>query len=341
MRRVLILLGALAGVLLVLWGVLWFGLAWQSRERLEAWLAPAPEKDWHGRFAAVDSSGFPLPTRLLIEEAVVVWREGAQEAVWRAPSLGLRIRSWQLDAFDIALPARQTLSVASADSSREFALSLASGRVRVELVDGRFDSLDGELLGADLRLTEPLSTLAADRVVLDLAAAPDRPVWSLSAGLEDVRLPDGLSGHFSGEDLDLSLVLDLHGEPPRGTTARQLAAWRDAGGFVDLRYLRLDWPPLRIRGEGSLALDRALRPEGSVTSEIGGYREALGALRDGGRIGAGQLLFALPVLDAMARPGADGEDRLHLPLRLRDGGIFAGPLRLGSVPPLAAAADAM
>ncbi len=168
----------------------------------------------------------------------------------------------------------------------------------------------------------------------DKAASPDpgqqivlRIDNLLINGMEDFPLGSRI------ESFDLSTT--LHGTIRRLPAADTLHEWRSNGGYVDIDALHLDWGPGTIDGDGRLALDALLRPEGIIDTRITGYREILAALITAGRIDpdAGRTIsFAI---DLLAREDENGRRYIGLPLTADNGGLYLGPVYLLSLRPVA------
>src|SRR6185295_8822537 len=82
----------------------------------------------------------------------------------------------------------------------------------------------------------------------------------------------------------------------QGPLAESVAAWRDAGGIIEVNRLALRWGPLDGDGDGTLALDAANRPLAAFTMRIRGYTETVDALTAAGAMkprDAGTLKIAL------------------------------------------------
>ena len=79
-----------------------------------------------------------------------------------------------------------------------------------------------------------------------------------------MRVPSAFGLPF-GRSIEL-IFLDarINGPVPDDRWPAALETWRDAGGTIDVGALRLDHGPLRMQGEGTLALDADMQPIGRV-----------------------------------------------------------------------------
>ena len=112
-----------------------------------------------------------------------------------------------------------------------------------------------------------------------------------------------------------------------------LKAWRDAGGTLELRHFALDWGPLQISGNATLALDPNLQPEGAGTGEIRGFAETVDALVGQGLVKPDSGALAKAALGLLAKtPPGGGAKVLSIPLSIQRQTLYAGPFGLMKLP---------
>src|SRR5690606_17747252 len=137
-----------------------------------------------------------------------------------------------------------------------------------------------------------------------------------------------------GATIDRLVVTGTLTPLPADLTADALTAWRAAGGAVVLHQGALLWGPLAAELTGRLTLDAALRPQGSLSARIHGYDAAIDILVRSGRIPAGN---AAPLkLLARLLAARSGDGATEVPVRLEDGWLSVGPIRIAPLPALAA-----
>jgi hypothetical protein len=124
----------------------------------------------------------------------------------------------------------------------------------------------------------------------------------------------------------------LVGAIPQGPRREALHRWRAAGGKLEIQALSLVWGELSLNGHGTLVLDRELRPEGRITTRVRGLPKTLDRLADAGVIKrnvAATIKFAL-----LALAGAGGNGEMVVPVTLRDGSLYLGPVPLLRLSPV-------
>jgi Uncharacterized protein conserved in bacteria (DUF2125) len=100
--------------------------------------------------------------------------------------------------------------------------------------------------------------------------------------------------------------------------AERAAAWRDAGGTLEIQRLAVNWGPLDLTGSATLALDDQLQPMGTGSARVIGYAETLDALAARGAISRSAATAAKAVLSLLAHAPADGSPPdVKVPLTLQ------------------------
>ena len=136
-----------------------------------------------------------------------------------------------------------------------------------------------------------------------------------------------------GDSIDeLNFAATQKGAIPGGKLANAVAAWRDAGGRIELDNLRLNWGALDATATGTLALDQDLQPTGSFSGAIQGYDQILTALVQNGQMRASDAGLARIALTLLAKAGPDGKPEIRTAFTIQNGQMFLGPAKLGRLP---------
>lgn len=104
-------------------------------------------------------------------------------------------------------------------------------------------------------------------------------------------------------------------------------AWSQAGGQLDITDAALQWGPADLTAVGEFTLDRMARPDGRLSLRVTDPDTLAEALVEA-RLIPEQNREALRVAAMMAPRGPEG---VSLPFRIRDGGVYLGPARLGGL----------
>ncbi|MCW5731380.1 MAG: DUF2125 domain-containing protein [Alphaproteobacteria bacterium] len=310
----------------------WHWVAHRVDRGLVEWQEARRAEGYEVDFGASRVTGFPGRLLLTIERAELAdplhhaaWR-------WRAPIVRVHAQPWNLTHLIADLGETQEFAWREREEPRGLALRMESARASIRLAaDGslqRFSADIARLVATGSGLVQPL-TITRMQAHHRLAGPGEHEV---ALQLEGLGLPPEQAGPL-GPHVGLARVLLALAEPlPSGP--ENLAAWRDGGGVVEVKRFELAWGPLDMRGEGTVTLDRSMRPLAALTSEIRGFAETIDGLRDAGRIKPNIARTARTALQLMARPGPDGKPVLNLPVTAQDGRLYVGPLELMEFGPL-------
>jgi len=336
MRRALLLGLALLVLVCVAYTVYWNVMASRSGEWVAYWAAPAPGKAWSATYAATEASGFPFSLDIAISEPAVTWQGSTGVAIWQGPSLLARFKPWTLASFSFDLPRDQIVTVDNGLALRRLVVTLDEGTAEVAMDDGRARALEAVLTGMVVAETEGFGTMSAERIEIDVAALSDQRAQNVAIAARGLVLPQTAAPPFFPPEVPSAhLAFIWKGDlPDGGLLAARLNAWREAGGVVDVTELEVDWPPLDVSAEGTLALDRELRPIGAFRADVVGYRALLDAMEAVGSLERGQATVAGTALDFMAATGDDGVKQLAVDVSIQNGMLSVGPIRVMEVPPV-------
>ena len=203
-------------------------------------------------------------------------------------------------------------------------------------------------------VSPPLATIAARKIDLKITT-PAGEVISVFFGKTNVELipsksdqgAESLRAIASGEEIDSPVLNHMAGNPElgsfkaafniekfdhlkRGDMFARLESWRGANGLLAISELKFAKGRLVLEANGTIRLDRLRRPEGQLQTRTAGLSslfERLGIPALGGPRG-GLLGGLFRKQGAPANQLDDPSSRfIPLPLTLRDGFVWVGPLR--------------
>jgi hypothetical protein len=146
-------------------------------------------------------------------------------------------------------------------------------------------------------------------------------------------LPAGLELPLGRDVARLALDTRLLGALRPGLLVDILPLWRDAGGTVEIGHLEMEWGPLAVQGDGTIALDADLQPIGAFTAKAQGFFEVLEVLRRRGIIASRDAMTATVVLGVLSRGATDGGPAtLSIPLSVQSRTLYAGPVSVAKLP---------
>ncbi|MEW5728988.1 MAG: DUF2125 domain-containing protein, partial [Pseudomonadota bacterium] len=300
-----------------------------------AWAGQRRERGWHAEWAGLAVAGFPLRVAVRIDAPRLARPSGLE---WSTGAATASASPADLTLVTVRAPGPHKLRWREGPAATVTAQS-ATAVVDVSAA-GRLEDASLVANGVSVAaegLAEPVA-LAALAVTVDPAATPpaghEEVAATFSLTLQDLTLPP-----LPGLALDRQVALveaegRLMGAVPPGPPAEALAAWSAEGGTVELDRLAVDWPPMVLEADGTLALDPASQPLVALSARVRGYGELMDRLAAAGVVEHGAANAAKIVLSLLARPDAQGRPAIPLPITIQDGAFYLGPARVGTVPPL-------
>ena len=326
-RRLILSFGAVAVVVIghtLLWG--WSEM--QLESGFGAWQADQRAAGWTVTGDAPSRAGWPLAARLDI--AHMAMSRGAPGVLrWTAGRVSLSVSFTSPGALVIGFGGTQEVRLAGEPPLRFTAahMDATTPLNPATPADAAVDVAIG-----DLRAVLPSGALTVTRLDLHGDA---RQAFSLSAG--DIALPPPAAGaswplgaHVASAVIAGTVVGAI---PAASGLAAGAAAWRRAGGRVDLPHVSLGWGPLGITGRATLALDAKLQPDATARLRVVGYDATLDALAAGGSLTRPAAAAAKAVLGLIARtPDGGGAKLVDAPVTLREGRLSVGRFALARLP---------
>ncbi len=346
MRRPLFIVPAILAVVVAAWSGAWFYLAGRIQSGFETWVETQRENGIEVEYGLAAVSGYPWRWRMRIDGPVA--RNAAPVAwAWQGESILADLLPWRLDRIALTFPGLHRLSI-----SRDGAILPLAARADSPLGELRLGA-EGQVtamglalgglevaLGRGVDIPERVRADHAGLTVLMPPPSPDRPPH-LSPSLEvvlaaeRVTFPDGLGGVLGATIGVVGVDASLMGAIPPGRAGQGLQAWRDDGGTVELKSLRLVWGKLDLAMNGTLALDAEMRPLGGLTAVIRGYAETVDVLVARGLLRANQAAAAKIVFGLMARtPPEGGPPQINVPVAAQDGTLSLAGFPIAALPAL-------
>lgn len=327
---------ALLGVILIAaaaWSGYWFVGASGARFAFEQWFKDRRAEGWAAEYADLAVQGFP--NRFDTNLTDVTLADPETGLAWDAPFLQIFALSYQPNHIIAVWPNTQRIATPLAK------YDLASTDMRASLVTQatRLLPLERLSLTADtLQILEDGQNdpsrinslrLAADRLPtsdstyrLGFFADGFEPAsnWREQIDAAD-RLPDALDA--------LSADMTVEFDKPWDLDAIQTA--RPQPRKIELRLAQARWGQLELQAAGQVAIDVSGQPEGVLTIKAQNWREILQLAVQSGTIPQGlsdTLDDGLSLLSQLA----GNPKTLDIPLGLRGGSIWLGPVPIGPAP---------
>jgi hypothetical protein len=341
-KRALLLVGALVlvGILAGAYCTYWRIVARQLEAGVEAWVRQERARGNEIAFGWDGIGGFPLRFAATFRDPALRWRGPRGEIVWQGPAVEAEMAPWDLRRIEV-------VSLGQHDAALHLAGGAGEWRVAaIGLAGTIWLYRSGALRGFTLALRQPDVTppngaalASADAtIMLDQPETPptdyEMPLARIALEAHTIALPEGARLLTDDPIEVVSLDATINGPMPMAPLREALTAWRDAGGTVELSEFKFAQGPLGLRGNGTLALDAALQPEGAGTVTSSGLSEAIEILIRDGLIPSDRALIARTTTKALERPATNGTLQATFGLTLQNRTVSFGPVPLFALQPI-------
>ncbi len=333
----------------------WRYVAAQLTLGIEAWAADQRALGNQVEFAWDGIGGFPFAFRATFRQPNLRLRQSGAEIAWQGSDLAAEIAPWDLRTIRFASAGEHNLWLQTLQQQGQWRLATIglTGEASIHQ-NGTLNEVQAELSQPDAALPGGLA-VAASHATLGLAmpeSAPvdySQPFARVTLDVSQAVLPHGTrlltADPIDQASLDatirgplaapLAQALDQSQPPPPPPSLTQiLAAWRDAGGDVEVKRFSFAQGPLAASGEATLALDGDLQLLGAGTVTTTGLSDAVEILLKDGLIPADRALLARTTVRALERLGEDGKKQAKFALSVQSRTVSFGPAPLLTLPPI-------
>jgi hypothetical protein len=333
MKRLLLAIAVLIGVVAVLWTGYWFYASREVQAAVVAWAQARRAEGLTLVWDRLETDGYPFSFRVRARGLIVSDSRGGPPWELRVPELVGSTPAWRL---------RQWRFVGAQGASAKLAPSDVRPAViaRAATLEGTVDpgeegtDIETRLGGVELRAAVTLraARLAAAVFVPRRAPASHRELFGRAAlAVDDLLLPHAL-GPLGERVQHVAATLAVKGAIGGGPRRDALARWRDDGGVVEVEAMRLDWDRLAATARGTLALDGDLQPIAALSATLRGWSEILDALGADGTMKSGDVVVAKLALGLLAKPGPDGRSELTAPVTIQDSTLYIAQVKAARLP---------
>jgi hypothetical protein len=279
MRRIAIAAAAGAALILAALSAAWFYAAQGVRAEIAGWTERQRAGGLLFTHGDLVVGGFPIRIDLTIPDPALASADGARR--WEVAAITATAPIWQISRLDWNAAGRHRYRFTGPDGlQHEIVVDMLSANGRTEFEKDRIRL--AEFSADSVRIT---GTAPGEAVIEGLRArlslAPEKATdlksdtGALLISARSLALPSGAESGLHEPIRSVDLALAVTGPLPWGDTPDALLRWRDAGGTLELRRLEFAWSELAVKGEGAVALDARMRPEGVVTLRLDGLQALL------------------------------------------------------------------
>jgi hypothetical protein len=315
-------------ILLVLLGAAHAALLWwmsgQISSAVENWATRQRQQGLQVAYGPPERGGWPASAALRLP-GLRLARDGVS---WQAEAVRLSLRPWRPDHLRVEAEGAQQLALKGPP------MPLRAAALWAELtLDGTAMPLAGALNGAELRLESPSGPVVLDGLQAGFdASGPTGTAFTVR--LRGLTAPGAPALGERMEEATLQAM--LHGRlGDIGPLSRQLVAWRNAGGRLEVQGMTLRWGAMAASAAATLALDEALQPSGAGTLRLANPARTLDTLAGAGLVQPRAAGMARQILPLLTRLDAGGSvPVIELPLVLEKQALSAARIPLLRLPPV-------
>ena len=305
-------------------------------------------------------TGFPFRMDLKIDSLAIADPQHPNQWAWSGETVDVELNPFRLTEVDARFKGQHRFTfvdreaddketpnelLSTADTAR---VSLLLGRDKLKNIYTEVEGWQGLFKAHD---AEDYVPVTAQKYRMQLETAPQDPTertqtpgpntlenQTMLLQIEELRLPPGTFPPL-GDLISLveaktemrNLPSDFQRADDRNDALKR---WTTNDGSLEIDAMRIMWGDLDLTAEGTLQLDHKYRLKGAVTTLADGYDAVIDGLADQGQLDATLASLIKSALNLIALTGKDPKGRLRIPLDMRAGSLYLGPLKLTNLPPL-------
>lgn len=315
----------------ILWGGWWFIGSSGVKTAFEAWFDERRAAGWVADYSDLSVQGFPnrfdtTLTDLHLADPGTAW-------AWQAPFLQLLALSYQPNHVIAVFPPEHLL----ASPAEKIRITSADTRASLKVDASTRLALDKANLVADtLTLTQEngdATSMTALRAAIERTEGTEA-TYRIGLNATDLSLPGSLRRLLGASDslprTFSALQADLTATFSRPWDLTALETNRPQPTALTLTLAEARWGDLEIAIAGKLAISEGV-PEGQITFKAKNWREILNMAQTAGALPESLAKQAEGVLGMLARANGN-PNTLDLPLDLKGGYVFVGPIPVAPAP---------
>jgi hypothetical protein len=338
MTRQARILAAIALVIVLTGGytAYWFYVAAQLEKGIDGWAASQRQAGLTISFERDAVAGYPVAFRTTFRQPHIAGAIAGQSFDWHGPDVEVRVSPLDLHALNLSAPGHHAIALAAGLAT----LDAAVLTVRLGLDGG------GQLSSLALGFSDAKATLPDGRSVaaasgdasLGLAASPPKsdtdPLLQFAASTTRLQPPEGTVLLTADPVGDARIAGTVKGPMPIAPLRQALAAWRDAGGTVDVTSFAVAQATLSVTGSATVALDDSLQPVVAANLKARELADTIDLLASQRRIYPEDALKMKLFVKGAERDAPGGYKEVATGLTVQGGYLAWGPFKLAKVPPI-------
>lgn len=319
----------------------WYSAAAGIRAGIDRWAQDRRAAGWVVELGDPHIGGFPFRLEAFFQTPQITGPQAGWR--WVAPNIKAVAAPWAPDRITVSAPGIHVVTLRQGDVWAE----LGQADADIEIENAVMKNIVGRLAEVKIRLPRGETLTAASAVMRLRESVPAVP--SIDVGINTQRpdpsemgvgvaldarkivLPDqwraALGPNIGKIALDAVIIGDI---VTAGAMAEIMARWRDGGGTIEVAAFALDWGDLRLRANGTFALDGNLQPEGAMVADIRGIDATMDRLLAAGLIDSRAAFAARLANRALSFGGGSAK----VPLSVQQQRLYIGPAPILRIKPI-------
>lgn len=332
------ILAALAVAMALLGGYAgyWFYVAAQLETGLDDWVEAQKQAGLTIEAERTPVTGFPLAFRTTFRHPHVAGAINGQGFAWQGADVEARVSPLNLHAVRLVSPGHHEIDLgggATLLDTADLEVSLGFGG------NGLLSSAAAHWTGAKLTLPDrrDLTSSAGTVSLTTPSAAPktdNDPLLQFAIQTADLSLPDGTKMLTADPLRDIEVTGTVKGPMPAAPLRQAFAAWRDAGGTIDLSGFTISQATLTLSGRATIALDPGLQPIVASDLKARGLAPTIDLLVEQHRLHPEDALKMKLFVKGAERDAPGGGKEVATGLTIQGGYLAWGPFKIARVPPV-------
>jgi len=349
-RWSLILPFILIAVGAITYSLWWVGVANRVEAAILKWQIDQAAKGISVSWDNLDTGGYPYRIQVEIAGGRIDAPDAPRAWTWEADTLSAQTLAYRLNHVIVDIPGDQRVHYSEPrdGSEQKFTLNLTSDVFWASYVD---ESSQEQRLSGDIQnLVATRVQQSVDGPVLAGGAAAGRlqlhgrpapevvgPAFDIALKGQDISWVDMGDINWAGSEIaHLEAQTRITDLPPGfpNALATFLPDAAANGTKLAISEFALEWGPIEMTGQGEVKLDSLGRPEGRFRTSVGNLDGLIDALVSAGIVSQQSARLAFAGMAALSSLQGEENGRVRLPVAMKDGVLFLGPVAAARLEPL-------
>lgn len=336
--------------LLAAYGVWWINLASTIEAALLDWQQKQAEQGLLANWETFQTNGFPYRVEVKLTKPSLELANTPARWSWTAGDLRAEMLPYNLNHVIVDVQSDQTVSYVRQQNelTETVHFHISSDNAWASLVN---ENADEQRLAVDFTNvlmqrelhpeTSPVSAGLASAARFQLHGRPSPGVEGVSYDAairaEDISWADFGETPWPGNVITrLDIQARLSGLPSDLQAAPDAVLANAAvnGTKLAVSDFTLNWGPINMTGQGEVTLDEKGRPEGQFRTSVGNLDGLVAALVDAGIVTQQSAGLAFAGMAALSSLQGEEPGRVRLPVAMKEGVLFLGPIAAARLDPL-------